>query len=87
MPGGWGDWVVWQTSSKGKVPGIGGNVDLDTFNGSVDDLYAYVGYAGVNPGANDGVAPIEGGAPEAAGCEAEGCAMGAGIRRAAGNNR
>ncbi len=33
MPGDWTDWVFWQHTSKGSVPGISGNVDLDWFNG------------------------------------------------------
>ncbi len=30
VPGAFGDWEVWQRSSKGTVPGISGNVDEDT---------------------------------------------------------
>lgn len=35
---GWGYWTIWQHSQTGKVPGISGNVDLDTFNGGLDQL-------------------------------------------------
>jgi lysozyme len=38
LPGGFPDWVVWQWSSSGNVPGIGTSVDLDRLNG--DDLSA-----------------------------------------------
>jgi len=29
LPAGWDDWQVWQHSSSGKVPGVGGNCDLN----------------------------------------------------------
>jgi GH25 family lysozyme M1 (1,4-beta-N-acetylmuramidase) len=29
IPWGWDDWQVWQHSSRGSVPGIQGNVDLN----------------------------------------------------------
>ena len=38
MPPGWQDWTFWQYTSSGRVPGIVGNVDLDYFNGSIDQL-------------------------------------------------
>jgi lysozyme len=34
LPGPWNKWDFWQYTSKGKVPGIKGNVDLDVFNGT-----------------------------------------------------
>lgn len=43
MPVGWSSWVIWQYSSTGRVPGIQGNVDMDRFNGALQDLYDYVG--------------------------------------------
>lgn len=33
-------WTFWQTTSKGSVPGISGNVDLDFFDGTATDLLA-----------------------------------------------
>lgn len=39
----WWPWKFYQYSNVGKVPGVSGNVDLDVFNGTVDDLYAYAG--------------------------------------------
>ena len=36
----WSEWAMWQFSSTGSVPGIAGNVDLDRFNGTIDDLRA-----------------------------------------------
>jgi hypothetical protein len=36
----WSDWAFWQFSSTGSVPGIGGNVDTNRFNGTEDDLRA-----------------------------------------------
>ncbi|MGW9530523.1 GH25 family lysozyme [Paenibacillus terrae] len=34
----WDNWWAWQYSSTGSVPGIPGNVDLDEFNGTIDEL-------------------------------------------------
>lgn len=32
-----GEWRLWQHSHKGKVPGVKGRVDLNTFNGSLEE--------------------------------------------------
>jgi GH25 family lysozyme M1 (1,4-beta-N-acetylmuramidase) len=40
LPQPWSDWVFHQTSDDGRVAGIGGPVDTDVFNGSIDDLRA-----------------------------------------------
>jgi lysozyme len=40
--GAWPGWSFWQYTSRGAVPGIAGSVDLNRFNGTVDDLYAYL---------------------------------------------
>jgi lysozyme len=37
----WNDWVIFQYSSTGSVPGISGNVDRNKFNGTLSDLQAY----------------------------------------------
>jgi GH25 family lysozyme M1 (1,4-beta-N-acetylmuramidase) len=34
VPGGWRTWTFWQRTSSGRVAGIGGPVDLNSFNGS-----------------------------------------------------
>ncbi|MGW8957192.1 GH25 family lysozyme [Paenibacillus sp. NPDC055715] len=34
----WNNWWAWQYSSTGSVPGIRGNVDLNEFNGTIDQL-------------------------------------------------
>lgn len=39
--GQWDFYAIWQYSSKGKVNGIVGNVDMDEFNGSIDALKKY----------------------------------------------
>ena len=51
MPyGGWEDWWLWQYSAAGKLAGITGAVDLDVFNGSIQDWdYFYGGGYGQNP--------------------------------------
>lgn len=33
------NWVFWQHTSTGKLKGIKGNLDLNVFNGSMEDLY------------------------------------------------
>ncbi len=41
LPAGWTAWKIWQYTGKGSAPGITGDVDLDWFNGSYDDLLKY----------------------------------------------
>jgi len=43
LPADWNDWVFWQHSDSGSVPGISGAVDLDRFNGSLAMLEAFAG--------------------------------------------
>lgn len=38
VPGGWPRWTFWQKTSSGRVRGIGGNVDINVFNGSARQL-------------------------------------------------
>jgi len=42
----WDTWAFWQFSESGSVPGISGGIDLDRFNGSVDELRAFAGATG-----------------------------------------
>jgi lysozyme len=55
--GKWPGWSFWQYTSRGTVPGITGSVDLNRFNGSLDDLHAYLTRTAdggiVKPGAFD----------------------------------
>jgi len=37
----WTGWEIWQYTDTGRVARIGGAVDLDKFNGSLDQLQAY----------------------------------------------
>jgi GH25 family lysozyme M1 (1,4-beta-N-acetylmuramidase) len=50
LPSGWDQWMFWQYSDHGQVPGIDAATDLNWFNGSYDDLLAYVC---VEPGENE----------------------------------
>ena len=43
MPRGWFTWNFWQYSSNGNLNGINTKVDLDLFNGTLDDLYKFAG--------------------------------------------
>jgi lysozyme len=43
IPAPWVRWTFWQYTDAGQVPGIGGSVDLDVFDGTVDDLRRRLG--------------------------------------------
>lgn len=49
MPTGWTDWVFWQSSESGRVDGVTGNVDLDTFNGTMPALLAFARNSHLRP--------------------------------------
>jgi GH25 family lysozyme M1 (1,4-beta-N-acetylmuramidase) len=57
MPVDWRTWTFWQKSNAGRVPGVSSqNVDINTFNGSLDDFMRMV--ARPEPDGEDtGVAP------------------------------
>ena len=41
LPSDWSAWTFWQFSQSSKVDGISGPVDLNTYNGSLEQLLAY----------------------------------------------
>ena len=43
LPKGWLKWTFWQYSESGTVNGINAAVDLDWFNGTVEELYQFAG--------------------------------------------
>jgi lysozyme len=43
VPIGWTDWTFWQHSATGRVPGIGGDVDLNRFAGGRTEMAALAG--------------------------------------------
>jgi GH25 family lysozyme M1 (1,4-beta-N-acetylmuramidase)/LysM repeat protein len=43
LPRGWFNWTFWQYSEKGRINGINANVDLNVFNGSLEELYIFAG--------------------------------------------
>jgi lysozyme len=43
LPRGWFKWTFWQYSDKGRINGINANVDLNVFNGTLEDLYKLAG--------------------------------------------
>ena len=76
VPPPWNDWQVWQYADNGHVPGIGGLVDLDKFNGTLAQLVTlaagggsdglpartdYVGIASTKDGGGYWVAKGDGG--------------------------
>lgn len=54
VPGGWSTWTFWQTTSTGRVTGISGDVDMNTFNGTSDQLAALAQVEPVDPGTDPG---------------------------------
>lgn len=42
LPNGWDRWLFWQYSQTGRLAGVPGNVDMDRFSGTVEDLQAFV---------------------------------------------
>ncbi len=43
LPRGWFNWAIWQYSDKGRVNGINASVDMNLFNGSLEELYKFSG--------------------------------------------
>jgi lysozyme len=43
LPRGWFQWTFWQYSDKGQVNGINARVDLNVFNGTLEQLYRLAG--------------------------------------------
>ena len=43
LPRGWFKWTFWQYSEKGRINGINANVDLNVFNGTLEELYRLAG--------------------------------------------
>jgi GH25 family lysozyme M1 (1,4-beta-N-acetylmuramidase)/LysM repeat protein len=43
LPPGWLEWTFWQYSESGQINGINASVDLDWFNGTVEELYQLAG--------------------------------------------
>jgi lysozyme len=43
LPASWTNWVFWQYTEAGKIPGINGATDLNWFNGDQDALNAMAG--------------------------------------------
>jgi lysozyme len=43
LPSGWLQWTFWQYSETGRVKGVNSSVDLDWFNGTIEELYQLAG--------------------------------------------
>jgi LysM repeat protein len=43
LPRGWFKWTFWQYSEKGRINGINADVDLNVFNGTLEELYKFAG--------------------------------------------
>lgn len=52
VPGGWSGWHFWQYADNASVGGIGGAVDGDEFNGTLQELQAYARPPDVAPHGN-----------------------------------
>ncbi len=49
IPKGWTDWTLWQYTEQGRLNGCAGNLDLDHYSGTVDDLAAWVASLALPP--------------------------------------
>jgi lysozyme len=38
----WEQWTIWQHTSKGRVPGIDGDCDMNKFRGDEQQMYSYI---------------------------------------------
>jgi hypothetical protein len=56
LPAAWSDWVMWQDTATGVIPGISGDVDTDVFNGNRAALTAFVNTSMTGPGLDAGPA-------------------------------
>jgi GH25 family lysozyme M1 (1,4-beta-N-acetylmuramidase)/LysM repeat protein len=45
LPRGWFNWSIWQYSDKGRINGINAAVDMNFFNGTLEELYKFAGAA------------------------------------------
>jgi len=43
LPRGWFNWSIWQYSDKGRINGINAAVDMNFFNGTLEELYKFAG--------------------------------------------
>jgi LysM repeat protein len=43
LPRGWFNWTIWQYSDKGVVNGINASVDMNIYNGMLEELYKFAG--------------------------------------------
>ena len=53
LPTGWTGWRIWQNGDAGRVPGIRNGVDVDVFNGTLDELRAFAANSGNSTGGGD----------------------------------
>lgn len=86
MPSGWAQWKIWQYSSTGSVSGIGGNVDVNKWNGTLAQLIAYVTPPPPPPRPDAGVKPDAGTRPDAGTTPDAGPRPDAGTRPDAGSS-
>lgn len=66
-PDAWPRWTFWQHSEMGTVAGITGSVDLDVFDGTMDELLALTGRSDASP-ADAGLDAMHADAGASAGC-------------------
>lgn len=57
LPKGWKRWSLWQYSEKGQVDGVHGEVDLDAFAGSREQLIGELTFASQPPAPGQPTAP------------------------------
>ncbi len=53
LPKGWLNHTIWQYTDKGVVSGIDAAVDMNLFNGTLEELYKFAGAGGFDPTVDD----------------------------------
>jgi lysozyme len=81
MPSGFSGWNIWQSSESGTVSGIGSNVDIDAFNGTLADLVAFANGSGGGGGSSSG-----GGSSGGSGSSSGGSSSGGGSGSSSGGS-
>ncbi len=49
LPDAWSSWKFWQYSDRGSIRGISGGVDVNRFNGTLQDLQTFIAASGGGP--------------------------------------
>lgn len=70
LPRSWGTWTFWQYSDKGSLPGITSRVNLNRFNGTIEQLQTFARPPAERPIAEPGGQPAQAALPPTTGSAA-----------------